>query len=125
MASSTVSLCRLDELPEGESRGFDPLGNGYDTMFVVRRGTRLHAWRDACPHLNGAPMAWRKDEYLNAGRDRIMCSSHGAQFDIVTGVCILGPCIGQALKPVHLSVRGDTLFVDMGHEREVGWGDSR
>jgi len=117
MTSSTVSLCRLDELPEGESRGFDPLGNGYDTMFIVRRGNRLHAWRDECPHLNGAPMAWRKDQYLNARGDRIMCGSHGAQFDIVTGVCIVGPCIGQALKPLHLAVHGDTLFVDMAIHR--------
>ena len=85
MTASAVRLCRLEELPEGESRGFDPLGDGHDTMLVVRRGNRLHAWRDACPHINGAPMAWRKDAYLNAGRDRIMCSAHGALFDIVTG----------------------------------------
>jgi nitrite reductase/ring-hydroxylating ferredoxin subunit len=114
MTSSTVRLCRLEELPEGESRGFDPLGDGHDTMLVVRRGNRLHAWRDACPHIDGVPMAWRKDAYLNAGRDRIVCSAHGALFDIVTGVCVLGPCIGQALQPLHLTVRGDTLFVDMG-----------
>jgi nitrite reductase/ring-hydroxylating ferredoxin subunit len=118
MTSSTVRLCRLEELPEGESRGFDPLGDGRDTMLVVRRGNRLHAWRDACPHINGAPMAWRKDAYLNADRDRIVCSAHGALFDIVTGVCILGPCIGQALQPLHLTVQGDTLFVDMGPGRE-------
>jgi nitrite reductase/ring-hydroxylating ferredoxin subunit len=59
-------------------------------------------------------MAWRKDAYLNADRDRIVCSAHGALFDIVTGVCILGPCIGQALQPLRLTVRDDTLFVDMG-----------
>ena len=44
MTSSIVRLCRLEELPEGESRGFDPLGEGHDTMLVVRRGNRLHAW---------------------------------------------------------------------------------
>jgi nitrite reductase/ring-hydroxylating ferredoxin subunit len=114
MTSSAVRLCRLEELPEGESRGFDPLGDGHDTMLVVRRGNRLHAWRDACPHIDGVPMAWRKDEYLNAGRDRIVCSAHGALFDIVTGVCTLGPCIGQALQPLQLTVRGDTLFVELG-----------
>jgi nitrite reductase/ring-hydroxylating ferredoxin subunit len=124
MTSSAVRLCRLEELPEGESRGFDPLGKGYDTMLVVRRGNRLHAWRDACPHMSGAPMAWRKDEYLNAGRDRIMCSSHGAQFDIVTGICIVGPCVGQALKPLHLTVRGGTLFVDVGPGRKDGRGEN-
>jgi nitrite reductase/ring-hydroxylating ferredoxin subunit len=49
-------------------------------------------------------MAWRKDEYLNAARDRIVCAAHGAQFDIETGVCTLGPCLGQRLQPVALTV---------------------
>jgi nitrite reductase/ring-hydroxylating ferredoxin subunit len=49
-------------------------------------------------------MAWRKDAYLNAAGDRIVCAAHGAQFDIESGVCTLGPCLGQRLQPVALIV---------------------
>jgi nitrite reductase/ring-hydroxylating ferredoxin subunit len=98
MAHAGIRLCRVDEIPDGDSRGFDPLGQGRDTVFVVRQGATLHAWRDACPHLHGVPMAWRKDAYLNATRDRIVCSGHGALFDIATGVCTLGPCLGDSLE---------------------------
>jgi nitrite reductase/ring-hydroxylating ferredoxin subunit len=49
-------------------------------------------------------MAWRKDAYLNGDRSRIVCSAHGAQFDIETGVCTLGPCLGQSLTSVLLEV---------------------
>jgi len=108
---TNVRLCRLDELPDGGSRGFDPLQKGGDTLFVVRQGNHVHAWRNACPHINGAPMAWRKDAYLNADRDRIVCSAHGAQFDIVTGVCVLGPCVGQALQPLPVTSSGGVLYV--------------
>ena len=101
-------LCRIDELPDGGARGFDPGRSGQDTLLLVRRGTQVFAYADACPH-HGTPMAWRKDGYLNAARDRIVCHAHGAQFDIVTGTCLLGPCLGQRLKPapVHIHSGGE------------------
>jgi nitrite reductase/ring-hydroxylating ferredoxin subunit len=99
--SHSVLLCHLRDLPEGAARGFDPRGEGRDTMFVVRR-QGLHAYRDACPHWQGAPMAWRKDAYLSGDGERIVCHAHGAQFDIATGACVLGPCLGQSLTPVPL-----------------------
>ena len=108
MACPGIRLCRLEEIPDGDSRGFDPLGDGRDTLLVVRQGTSLYAWRDDCPHIRGVPMAWRKNAYLNADRDRIVCSAHGALFDIATGVCTLGPCLGQSLEsmPVVLDADG-------------------
>ena len=107
MAGAAIRLCRLDEIPDGDSRGFDPWGEGRDTMLVVRQGKALHAWRDACPHISGVPMAWRKNAYLNADRDHIVCSAHGALFDIATGVCTLGPCLGQALEPITVALDDD------------------
>lgn len=96
----TLRLCQLAEIPDGQARGFDPRRDGRDLLFVVRRGDAIHGWRNACPHVDGAPMAWRKDAYLNAAGDRVVCSAHGAQFDITTGVCLLGPCLGQSLEPM-------------------------
>jgi nitrite reductase/ring-hydroxylating ferredoxin subunit len=101
-----MRLCHLDELPDGDSRGFDPQACGHDTILVVRQGRVLHGWRDACPH-HDTPMAWRRHAYLNAARDRIVCAAHGAQFEISTGRCTLGPCLGQALTPVPLTITDD------------------
>lgn len=101
-----MRLCHLDDLPDGHSRGFDPHASGRDTIFVVRQGHALHGWRNACPH-HGTPMAWRRHAYLNAARDRIVCGAHGAQFEIATGLCTLGPCLGQSLAPVALTLRDD------------------
>jgi nitrite reductase/ring-hydroxylating ferredoxin subunit len=63
----------------------------------------LFAYDDACPH-HGTPMAWRRHAYLNGARDRIVCAAHGAQFEIDTGRCTLGPCLGEHLRPVTLTV---------------------
>jgi nitrite reductase/ring-hydroxylating ferredoxin subunit len=99
-----VLLCRVDDLPTEGARGFDPQHTGRDTMFLVRRGDRISAWVNACPHVDGAPLAWRKDAYLNAGRSAIVCYGHGAVFDIDSGLCTSGPCVGQALTAIPLAV---------------------
>lgn len=108
-----MRLCHIDDVPQGGSRGFDPQGLGQDSVLLVRQGMRLHAWRDACPH-HDTPMAWRKDAYLNAAGDRIVCAAHGAQFEIDTGLCTLGPCLGQSLTPisVRLEASGDVHIPD-------------
>ena len=118
MDGEGILLCRLDELPDGGSRGFDPARTGQDTVLLVRQGARVYGWRDACPHHGGTPMAWRKDAYLNAARDRIVCAAHGALFDIATGICTLGPCLGQRLQPVavHVTTGNDIYMRPEGAE---------
>jgi nitrite reductase/ring-hydroxylating ferredoxin subunit len=101
-----MRLCHLDELPDGGSRGFDSRRGGQDTLLVVRRGRQLFAYADACPH-HGTPMAWRKDAYLNAAGDRIVCAAHGALFEIDTGLCVQGPCLGDSLAPIPLITHED------------------
>lgn len=97
-------LCDVQDIPDRQARGFDPAGRGQDLFFVVRRGDRLHAWRNACPHIDGAPMAWRRHAYLSHDGEAIVCHAHGARFDIETGVCVLGPCLGETLERVALTV---------------------
>jgi len=102
-----VSLCRLEALPDGGARGFDPLHRGHDTVFVVRQGRALHAYLDLCPHYGDTRLPWRKDAYLDAAGQAIVCAAHGARFDIATGRCILGPCLGRSLKAVPLVLNND------------------
>jgi nitrite reductase/ring-hydroxylating ferredoxin subunit len=100
-------LCALADLAEGAARGFDVDGKGEDTLFLVKRNGHCYAYRNSCPHWEGAPMSWRKDAYLNGDNSRIICHGHGAQFDIATGLCVSGPCLGQSLVSVVLDVDED------------------
>lgn len=100
--AATVSLLATGELPEGTARGY--LAHGF---FALRHAGRVHAWRDACPHYGDTPLAWRRDAYLNADASRIVCAAHGAQFEPDTGLCTLGPCLGQSLTRVPVSVATD------------------
>jgi nitrite reductase/ring-hydroxylating ferredoxin subunit len=120
MPGAAGFLCRDDELAEGESRGFDPWREGQDTVLLVRHGGEVYGWVDACPHHGGTPMAWRKDAYLNHDSTRIVCAAHGAQFDIASGVCVLGPCLGQSLQRVGLAITRDrNIYIRPSGEEET------
>ena len=97
-------LCRLGEIAEGEARAFPSSEESRTKVILVRRNGALYAYRDACPHYGDTPMAWRTNEYLNADRDRIVCASHGAEFEIETGRCVLGAALGGSLSPAPIEV---------------------
>jgi nitrite reductase/ring-hydroxylating ferredoxin subunit len=107
----TRSLCRLDELREGEARAFGPFDDSRLKAFVVRKESRLYAYWDACPHYGDTPMAWRSNAYLNAAGDRIVCASHGAEFDIETGRCTLGAALGHSLTPAPIEATPEGAIV--------------
>jgi nitrite reductase/ring-hydroxylating ferredoxin subunit len=105
-----VRLCHLDDIAPGASRGFDPYGSGRDSLFVIRRADRtasVDAWRNACPHYpleDAVPLAWRKDRYMSTDGRYIVCAGHGALFDPASGLCVRGPCEGERLKRVPLTL---------------------
>ena len=92
-----VRLCRSEELGEGRALGFDPLGIGHDQIFAVRRQGQVRVFLNNCPHL-AVPLQYRKDRYLSADGQRIICYAHGAHFLPDSGLCVHGPCLGETLR---------------------------
>jgi len=121
LGSHQVSLCRTEDIGEGEARGFGPVGGYRRRIIVLCKEGRLHAWLDACPHYpQGTPMAWRSNAYLNGDGTHIACHSHGALFDIETGECVLGPCLGQGLTRVALTVNEEgEVFAALAAEEKA------
>ncbi len=110
-SSSNPILCRARDLPAGEARGFDPWNDGEDTVFIVRTGNTIKAYRNRCPH-EARPLAWAKDKYLSGNGSHIVCFAHGAHFTLADGLCVHGPCLGQALEALAVSVSrsGDVVL---------------
>ncbi|MBW8300738.1 MAG: Rieske (2Fe-2S) protein [Hydrogenophaga sp.] len=114
-------LCRSDEIGEAEAKGFGPFDGARRKVVLTRRRGVLYAWLDACPHYStGTPMAWKTDAYLNGEKTHLTCHSHGALFEIETGECVLGPCLGQKLKAVDIVVSDEgEIFVAAPAEEET------
>ncbi|WP_421854348.1 Rieske (2Fe-2S) protein [Marinomonas sp.] len=102
--NENIDLCHIDDIEEGASKGFLDDESGSDLLFIVKQEGQLFGWRNACPHVDGAAMAWRKDAYMNSQQTFISCHAHGALFEAKTGLCVQGPCLGKRLKPVPVSV---------------------
>ena len=109
IVTQSAYLCRSQEIAEGEARAFPSPGGPGTKVILVRRRGALHAYWDACPHYGDTPMAWRTNAYLNALGDRIVCASHGAEFEIETGRCVLGAALGQSLSraPIEVNASGE------------------
>lgn len=98
------ALCRLDDIPDGGAKGFSlPEAEGPGEIFLVRAQGRVYGYVNCCPHI-GTPLEFLPDRFLTRDGSQILCSTHGARFEIATGRCVAGPCRGQFLRPLRLKV---------------------
>lgn len=103
VADTERVLCRLEDIPDGESRGFPPAPGGFTGLFAIRQGAVVRVYVNSCPHL-GLPLDPAPDRFLDAKRQHIVCSAHGARFRIPDGECFSGPCYGEYLEAVKVRV---------------------
>ncbi len=104
------TLCRLDDLPGGTSKGFPPAASGFAGLFAVRQADAVLVYVNSCPHL-GVPLDWMPDRFLSHDGRRIVCATHGAEFRIADGLCLRGPCRGDRLEPVMIQIKDGMLLV--------------
>lgn len=103
-----VPLCHVDDIPEGSARGFTLQGT---RLFAVRNHSKIFIYLNRCPHL-GIALDWEPDSFLDPEGLYIRCANHGAFFEIDTGNCIQGPCVGDALWSVDYRIMNGMLMID-------------
>ncbi len=109
MTETGTLLCRLGDLAATGARGVT-LGEWPKArnIVVVQDGEHVRAFENRCPHLM-ATLETVPDRFLDAAREYLVCSTHGAQFRIGDGFCVSGPCRGEALPTVAIQVLGDEI----------------
>ena len=89
--------------------------------FVVRFGGVVRGYLNRCAHV-GIELDWQPGEFFDFDALFLVCSSHGALYDPVTGECAGGACTGRgglrALKVVEQN--GRVAWVPDGHAEAVG-----
>jgi nitrite reductase/ring-hydroxylating ferredoxin subunit len=97
-------LCRPDEIPDRQARGFTvDTPEGKRPILVHREGGAIRAYVNSCPHI-GSPLDWGPDRFISLDGYHIICGTHGALFRPEDGYCVDGPCAGDSLEPVPVSV---------------------
>jgi nitrite reductase/ring-hydroxylating ferredoxin subunit len=109
--AAPLRLCAGAELAErGKALVWDVLLWGQRaTAFALRFNGRVVAYVNRCVHVP-VEMDWQPGEFLDADRQWIICSIHGATYEPATGRCVGGPCGRGRLKAVHVVERGDEVY---------------
>ena len=111
-------ICRLDDLGESDARGFSVGGGDWPLSgFVVRIKDQVRGFINSCPHARH-PLNFKPHQFLTMDGALILCSSHGALFEKLTGYCVVGPCAGQSLRTVPLEVTDG--YVMLAHDLDPG-----
>lgn len=102
-------LCALSDIANPGAKGFT-FGAGADRfeMFVVRSASGVFGYVNSCPH-QGATLETFADQFLTFDKELILCSLHGAQFQIDDGFCVLGPCLNKRLTPVAITLEDGAI----------------
>ncbi len=103
------AICALSDIPNRRGKAFSLLRIEEDKagqpwhIFVVRWDKQVFGYVNRCPH-DGVNLDWEPNQFLDPVTRRIVCGKHGSLFELATGKCIEGPCEGQSLEPVSLTV---------------------
>lgn len=116
-------LCALEEIADGglhalELKAADAAidatavdcAQAVDGLIAHRCGDEVRLWRNVCPHA-GRRLDWAPGRFLR-DEQNLVCSHHGAVFELGEGHCISGPCRGQSLTAVSCSVRDGAVWLD-------------
>lgn len=103
------TLCPGDAIADGQSKQFTCNGIA---LFVVKQGNAAYAYQNRCPHL-GIELQWQADQFLDAEREFIQCSTHGALFLIEDGECVAGPCRGRSLQRLPCRLKDGQIDVQL------------
>ncbi len=111
MHTAEVAVGQITDLEDPGCREFQ-IGEGDWPFrdFIVRQGENVHAYRNYCLNV-GHPLTWIPDGLLTKDGAAFMCASHGALYEIGSGVCFAGPCMGKSLRVVNAEVRDATICV--------------
>ena len=97
----TVTLCKVEQIPEAGALEVDA-PDGLDTLVLMRFGGQVYAYLNVCPHA-GRPLNWAPGKFLLA-HGQLVCAAHGAAFKPEDGSCIGGPCRGESLTAIPITI---------------------
>ncbi len=117
MAEHQRIICRVDELIDGGRavRFTLPIRGPTQELacFVIAYDGGVYGYVNSCPH-RGTELDWQAGEVFEETGLYLVCATHGALFEPVSGLCVGGPCQGEKLRPVAITVSGSDVVLD-GH----------
>ena len=108
---SGVFLCRIDQLADPGTWNvvLEESDEELDIVIVQTNGMR-HAYINSCPH-QYIPLETFPNHFLTEDKRFLVCSGHGARFELATGACYSGPCLGKGLDRLKIEERDGVIYL--------------
>lgn len=104
-------VCNRSKIANPGSLEFDlPGSEPARSGFLVQIDGQISAFINSCPH-TGASLNWQPHQFLDYEQRLIQCALHGAQFRPSDGLCIWGPCNGQSLQSLAVTIRDEQVYI--------------
>lgn len=105
-----VAICRADELVDGGAGiRFEVEWRGERLVaFVVSYRGEARAYLNRCAH-RSVELDWEPGAFFDAEGKLLVCSTHGALYDPLTGACVAGPCRGASLQALPVTGSGEHI----------------
>ncbi len=109
----THILCKTTDIEDPGSKSFEvKIKRKPQSIFVVHKDGSFFAYYNKCPH-TGASLEWQEDQFLDLDKALIQCATHDALFVIDSGECIAGPCVGDLLQALPISIQAGEIHLDV------------
>lgn len=106
VGTSFASLINIP--PHGGYIGALKTALGSLSFLIQQWKSQYYVYENLCPH--AAMPLHQKDDILTTWDGNLLyCGVHGARFEIDTGLCTMGPCLGQSLRPIKFRISGDQI----------------
>ena len=90
--------------------------------FALRFDGKVVAYVNRCVHVP-TELDWQPGEFLDGGKEFILCSIHGAAYDPRNGRCIAGPCGRGKLTLLHVEERDGEVYWYPSHDTRPAFAD--
>ncbi|MBI1746113.1 MAG: Rieske 2Fe-2S domain-containing protein [Acidobacteria bacterium] len=109
-------ICQTSELPASKSLRFVLISPyGPRGAFLLHYQGHFRAYLNKCLHLP-VTLDYDTGDFFTGDGCQLLCQTHGALYDPLTGYCNAGPPIGLSLVPVKISVRQGSVYLEQRPE---------
>jgi nitrite reductase/ring-hydroxylating ferredoxin subunit len=106
------AICAADGLADGTSLKFRVKEQDRAVeVFLIRFEGRYYAYRNRCAHM-ALTLDLDDNDFFTIDSRALICKTHAATYSPDTGVCFAGPCYGEALEPVAITVRDGQILLE-------------
>ncbi len=107
-----LAIARLDELRRRQSVKFKFRRDGISRHgFAALFDGQVIVYENVCRHLP-ISIDYADNRFFTGDGRHIICQTHGALYEPLTGLCMQGPCEGASLFKIPFELRDGAVWID-------------